>query len=137
MARAIAEYWSIFILRGLIAMALGLAILLRSSPTLFEMILLFGFFALFDACLTIFLFYVQAGGKGGWAVLLEGAVGLALSIFILVWSNLGSMLWPRVASAMLVYYIACWAVVTGLFKTLAAFRLREEVEGSWILGLGA
>jgi uncharacterized membrane protein HdeD (DUF308 family) len=36
---------------------------------------------------------------------------------------------------MLVYYIAGWAMLAGLFKIITAFRIRNEVKGEWMLGL--
>ena len=45
------------------------------------------------------------------------------------------MLWPKVAAVMLVYYIAVWAMLAGLFKIITAFRIRSEVKGEWLLGL--
>ena len=45
------------------------------------------------------------------------------------------MLWPRVAAVMLVFYIAAWEILAGIFKITTAFRIRTEVKGEWILGL--
>jgi uncharacterized membrane protein HdeD (DUF308 family) len=36
---------------------------------------------------------------------------------------------------MLVYYIAGWAMLAGLFKIITAIRIRNEVKGEWMLGL--
>ena len=135
MIRMISKYWWVFTLRGFVAIAFGLAILLRPTLSLHEMVLLFGFFVLIDGGLTIFSFIERGDDQGGWALLVEGIVGLAVCVIVLVGSNLGSKLWPRIAAVMLVYYIAGWAMLTGLFKTIAAIRLRKEIQGEWILGL--
>jgi uncharacterized membrane protein HdeD (DUF308 family) len=36
---------------------------------------------------------------------------------------------------MAVYYIAGWAILTGLFRTITGFRIRAEVKGEWVLAL--
>lgn len=135
MIRVISKYWWILTLRGFVAMSFGLAALLWPALSLREMIFLFGFFALLDAGLTLFTAIVKVKDKGIWPLLFEGGVGSVVCVTVLVYSNIGSMLWPRIASTMLVYYIAWWAILTGLFKTITAFRLRKETDGEWILGL--
>jgi uncharacterized membrane protein HdeD (DUF308 family) len=135
MIRVISKYWWILTLRGLIATAFGLAVLLWPALTLRDMVFLFGSFVLLDAGLTLFTAIVKVNDTGRWPLLFEGGVGSAVCVTVLVYSNIGSMLWPRIAAAMLVYYIAAWAILTGLFKMITSFRLRKEINGEWILGL--
>jgi uncharacterized membrane protein HdeD (DUF308 family) len=133
--RAISKYWWAFSLRGLIAVAFGLAALLWPTLTLGVMVLLFGLFALFEGGLTIVTSFGKGDQKGGWTFLFEGVAGLLACVIVLLGSGLGSLLWPRVAAVMLVYYIGGWAILAGLFKTITAFRIRTELKGEWILGL--
>jgi uncharacterized membrane protein HdeD (DUF308 family) len=56
-------------------------------------------------------------------------------VIVLLGTSIGSILWPKVAVVMLVYYIAGWAMLAGLFKIITAFRIRNEVKGEWMLGL--
>jgi len=135
MIRAISKYWWVFTLRGVIAIAFGLASLLWPALTLGVMVLLFGLFALFEGGLTIVTSFKKGDEKGGWTLLIEGLAGLLVCVIVLLGSSIGAMLWPRVAAVMLVYYIAGWAILAGLFKILTAFRIRKEVKGEWILGL--
>jgi uncharacterized membrane protein HdeD (DUF308 family) len=133
--RVIAKYWWVYTLRGIIAMIFGLVTLFRSTLTLYEVVMLFGIYALFDAGLTIATCFGKGMGKGAWPILLEGVMGSVGCFFVLVISNLGSLLWPQVAATMLMFYIAGWAITTGLFKTITAFKLRQEVKAEKILGL--
>ena len=135
MIRAISKYWWVFTLRGLIAIAFGLAVLLWPVLTLGVMVLLFGLFALFEGGLTIVTVFGKGNEKGGWTLLFEGVAGLLVCVIVLLGSSLGSILWPRAAAVMLVFYIAGWAMLAGLFKIIPAIRIRREMKGEWLLGL--
>ena len=135
MIRAVSKYWWIFSLRGIIAIVFGLAALLWPALTLGVMVLLFGFFVLLEGLLTVVTSFGKGDEKGGWTLLLEGLVGLLVCVIVLLGTSIGSMLWPKVAAVMLVFYIAGWAILSGLFKIITAFRIRNEVKGEWMLGL--
>ena len=135
MIKAVSKYWWVFALRGIIAIAFGLAALLWPALTLGIMVLLFGLFALLEGLLTIVTSFGKGDEKGGWTLLLEGVVGLLVCVIVLLGTSIGSMLWPKVAAVMLVFYIAGWAILSGLFKIITAFRIRSEVKGEWLLGL--
>jgi uncharacterized membrane protein HdeD (DUF308 family) len=135
MIKAVSKYWWVFALRGIIAITFGLAALLWPALTLGVMVLLFGFFALLEGLLTVVTSFGKGEEKGGWTLLLEGLVGLLVCVIVLLGTSIGSMLWPKVAAVMLVYYIAGWAMLAGLIKIITAFRIRSEVKGEWMLGL--
>jgi uncharacterized membrane protein HdeD (DUF308 family) len=134
MIRAISKYWWVFSLRGLITMAFGLAVLAWPALTLGVMVLLFGLFALFEGGLTIVTSFGKGEEKCGWTILFEGVAGLLVCVIVLLGSSLGSLLWPQVAAVMVVYYIGGWAILSGLFRTITALRIRTEVKGEWVLG---
>lgn len=135
MIKTISKYWWVFTLRGLIAIAFGLAALLWPALTLGVMVLLFGLFALFEGLLAILTSFGKGDEKGGWTLLIEGLVGIIVCVIVLLGTSIGSILWPRVAAVMLVYYIAGWAMLAGLFRIITAFRIRNEVKGEWMVGL--
>ncbi len=43
---------------------------------------------------------------------------------------------PSITAVALVYFIAVWAVATGVLAIAVAIQLRKEIEGEWLLILG-
>jgi uncharacterized membrane protein HdeD (DUF308 family) len=42
---------------------------------------------------------------------------------------------PGITALALLFYIAAWAIVTGIFQVIAAIRLRKEITGEFWLAL--
>lgn len=64
-----------------------------------------------------------------WGVLLLGGL-LSTGVGILTFMA------PGVTALALLFYIAVWAIATGVLQIVAAIRLRKEMEGEWLLILG-
>ena len=60
-------------------------------------------------------------------VLLQGVAGIA--------AGAATLVWPGITALVLLYVIAGWALVTGLFEVVAAVRLREVLTHEWLLVL--
>jgi uncharacterized membrane protein HdeD (DUF308 family) len=44
-----------------------------------------------------------------------------------------TFIWPDITTHVLLYLVAVWAVVTGVFEILAAIQLRRLITGEWAL----
>lgn len=129
LATVLSRNWWVLLLRGLIAVAFGLLGWFRPGITLAVLVLLFGAYALADGILGIWTAIRGRKEHEDWGVLLLwGLVGIAAGILTLVA--------PGVTALVLLFYIAAWAIATGVLEIVAAIRLRKEIEGEWWLIFG-
>jgi uncharacterized membrane protein HdeD (DUF308 family) len=128
MLRVLARNWWALVLRGLFAVLFGLAAFFWPGITLAALVLLFGAYALADGIFAIVAAITGADRRTRWwALLLEGIAGILAAT--------ATVFWPGLTALALLYLIAAWAIVTGIFEIVAAVRLRREIEGEWLLGL--
>jgi len=128
MVHALARNWWALVLRGLFAVLFGIAAFALPGITLGALVLLYGAFALVDGIFAVTSVMVgRPRGMPWWAVLVEGLFGIAVGVI--------TFLWPGITALALLYLIAAWAVVTGVFEIVAAIRLRKEIEGEWLMVL--
>ena len=127
----IAKSWWSFLLRGLIAIALGIILLVWPAATVGVIILLFGIFALLDGIIETILSIVGAVRKlKGWGWTLgKGLVGILIGAIILAR--------PDVALGVVVILIAIWAIAIGFAEIAAAFDMPPESGRGFVGVLGA
>jgi uncharacterized membrane protein HdeD (DUF308 family) len=122
-------HWWALAIRGAIAIIFGLAALLRPDIALDALILLFGAYALVDGVFAIVgVFGGTRGRTPRWLLLIEGIAGILAGLIAFVL--------PGLTAVVLLYLIAAWAVVTGIFEIATAIRLRQEIRGEWALIIG-
>jgi uncharacterized membrane protein HdeD (DUF308 family) len=122
------EKWWVLLLRGLVSIGFAVLIWMQPAITLKAMIILFGAFALVDGVLGVWTAFSSRKDRNNWWVLmLWGLVGIGIGIITFVA--------PAVTALALLFYIAIWAIVTGVLEIIAAVKLRKEIQGEWLLGL--
>src|SRR5262245_11657600 len=128
MLEDLARNWGWIELRGIVAVLFGVLALLWPGVTLAALVILWGAFALADGILSLIAaFKVRDKGKPFWSLLIVGLLGIAAGIV--------TFLMPGITALILLYFIAAWAFVMGIFQIIAAIRLRKEIENEWLLGL--
>src|SRR2546426_6901609 len=123
---SLAKNWSALALRGVAAMIFGVLAFALPGVTLAVLILLFGGCALVEGVLNVI---AAVRGRGDdqpwWALLLEGLVSVAAGVVTFVL--------PGLTELALLYMIAVWAIVTGVFEIVGAIRLRRRITGeAWL-----
>ena len=127
--RTLARIWKITALRGALAIAFAVVILIWPNIGLTALIALFGAFALVSGIATIaaaFNLPIQ-GGQRGWLVF-EGLLGIAVGVVVFVW--------PDLSALGLLYAIAAWAIAIGIFEIALAFVLPLSGGRSLLVALG-
>jgi uncharacterized membrane protein HdeD (DUF308 family) len=128
MAQILALNWWALALRGAVAIIFGLIAFLMPGVTLYALTILFGAYALIDGIVSLLAAFRSARqGEHWWTLLFEGVMGLGAAAV--------TAAWPGVTLVVLVFIIAAWAVVTGVFEIIAAMRLRRFISGEWLLVL--
>lgn len=129
MVRSLAQNWWLIVLRGVLAILFGLAAFVWPGITLLTLIVMFGVYAIVDGAMAIGAGLSRAkDSQRWWTFLVEGLLGIAAGVVALIW--------PGLATLVLLYMIASWAIITGVLEIAAAIRLRNEITNEWMLALG-
>ena len=117
--------WWIVALRGLAAVAIGVAAAIEPGQTLGLLVSLFGVFALAEA-----FFAIGAGLTANWLFLfLEGVLGGAVGLL--------TVFYRAAAEMWFIDLIVAWAIVTGTLHLVGAITLRRLdrtlTTGEWLL----
>uniref|UniRef100_UPI001F2E20D3 HdeD family acid-resistance protein n=1 Tax=Bordetella pseudohinzii TaxID=1331258 RepID=UPI001F2E20D3 len=114
--------------RGVVAVLFGLLALCLPGITLAALVLVWGAYALVDGVFALIAGWrIRDQDKPLWPLILVGITGLAAGIV--------TFLWPGVTALVLLYIIAFWAIVAGVFQIVAAIRFRKEIQNEWLHGL--
>ncbi len=125
---ALARNWWSLVIRGFVAIALGIVTFAWPGITIGALVLLFGAYALIDGVVSIVGAWKAARTHERWgALIFEGIVGIAAAAV--------TAIIPGLTAIVLVYLVAAWALVTGVLEIIAAVRLRQFVSHEWLLAL--
>lgn len=128
MLRTLAQNWWAIVLRGVVAVLFGLAAFAWPGLTLAALVLLFGLYALVEGVLAVLWALVnRRAGAFPWGVFLAGLAGIVFGVL--------TLLSPGLTALAVLYLIATWAIVRGVFEIVAAVHLRREIDNEWLLGL--
>jgi uncharacterized membrane protein HdeD (DUF308 family) len=128
MIAELARNWWLLAIRGVLAILFGIAAFVWPGLTLAVLVILFGAYAVVDG-----IFAIIAGISGRneyerwWLLIIEGILGIVAGVL--------TFMWPDITALVLLYFIAAWAILTGIFEIAAAIRLRKYIEGEWLLAL--
>lgn len=112
--------WWIFALRGVLAIALGVIMAFLPHVTLLLLLAVFATYAFIDGFFAVVLGVASFGGGGRrwlWFVL-EGFAGIAFALVFLYY--------PRATALALLYFVALWAIVTGIIEIILGWQSQQQ-----------
>lgn len=128
MLSSLSHNWWALAIRGIAAMVFGILAFVWPGITLTALVLLFGAYAMVDGIFAIIAGVNVAGrAKRWWLLLLEGILSVIAGII--------TFIVPVITALFLLYLIAFWSIVTGIFAIGTAIRLRKEITGEWLMAL--
>jgi uncharacterized membrane protein HdeD (DUF308 family) len=118
-----AQNWGMFVLRGIVALALGVLVFAAPAPTLTALIFVFAAYAIVDGIVAIALGAVAPGGPS-WLLVIAGFIGIVIGAYTVVS--------PEVTAVALVLLIGSFAIVRGVAEVGTAIWLRSLIESAWL-----
>lgn len=123
------QNWWILGLRGSLAVLFGILAFAWPVATAFAFVFILAAFAFVEG---IFAFI----GAFGWGLpggqrlllVLMGILGLAVGV--------GAVLYPGITAITIVFFVAWWAIVTGIMQLIVAVEMRKSIPNDWLLVLG-
>lgn len=122
----LANNWWAVALRGVVAILFGIAAFAMPSVTMLSLVVVFAAFSFVDGVFGIIM-SVRGARKGErWIwLLLSGILGIVASAV--------AVLWPGITVLAFVILVAAWALVSGTFMLISAFRLKVDHGRVWLV----
>ena len=128
------KFWWSFVVRGFVAVLFGLFVISWPGLSLDGLVFTFGIFALLQGILSTVPGVSELGGRI-YFLLIEGIVGILAGVLTFLGPGLGRIFWPEVATMTLLFFIAFWALLSGIAEVIGSFRLPGAMKGKWLITL--
>lgn len=126
MLMTLARNWWALVLRGVCAVLFGVAAFAWPGLTLAVLIFVYGAYALFDGVFAVIAAVTaRQPGRFPWGLLLAGLAAVVVGVLTIAL--------PGLTALALLYLIAAWAIMRGVFEVIAAVHLRKEIDHEWLL----
>ena len=118
-----AQNWGMFVVRGILALTLGVLAFAAPLPTLAALVFVFAAYAFVDGIFAIGIGVAAPGGPR-WLLVIAGILGIAIGVYTVVS--------PQVTAVALVLLIGSFAIVRGVAEVGTAIWLRNLIESAWL-----
>ncbi len=125
MLALLSRRWWWILVRGLAAILFGIAAFAWPGLTIWALVILFAGYAIVDGA-SMIVFGRRLGNWFWYA--LAGLASMAAGVVAIAW--------PGITAMALLWVIAAWAILSGIFQIMAGMEIRKEVEGEWVLYVG-
>jgi uncharacterized membrane protein HdeD (DUF308 family) len=118
------NWWAVLV-RGILALILGLLMLFVPPIITLEILIIFlGAYFLVDGIFSI-IAVISGKTPHRWALLIEGIFSIIFGIIVFVW--------PGITAFVFLIVIAIWAVITGIAEIVYAASHWKSGSGKWLL----
>lgn len=122
----LANNWWAVALRGVVAILFGIAAFAMPVVTMLSLVVVFAAFSFVDGVFGIIAAVRGARRGERWIwLLLNGILGIAASA--------AALLYPDITVLAFVILVAAWAVISGTFMLISAFRLKIDHGRVWLM----
>ena len=126
MIGSLSASWWAFVVRGLVALAIGILAFVQPGATLVALVAVFAAYAIVDGVLAIAAgVTVESGPR--WMFIVGGILGIVVGLL--------TINRPDVTAIALVLLIGVWAIATGVTEVAAAYQFRQVLENEWLVAL--
>jgi uncharacterized membrane protein HdeD (DUF308 family) len=134
MIKLFSKFWWTFVVRGLVAILFGLLVVSWPGFSLDGLVFSFGIFALLQGIFS-FVPGVSKHGEKIYFLLFEGVIGLLAGVLTFLGPGIGGMFWPEVTTMTLLFFVAFWALLSGIAEVIGSFRLPGAIKGKSLITL--
>ena len=119
MIQAMGKYWWVLLIQGIASFAYGIAAMSWPALTLVVLFSIFGAFSIFYGISGIFRsFSIRKHCRYWWLGMMNGILGVAVGILVFSY--------PGLTAVLLLYFIAAWALLTGISHIFQALDRSYE-----------
>jgi uncharacterized membrane protein HdeD (DUF308 family) len=120
MIARLASHWWLFLIRGILALALGIAVPFFPGAAIVATAILVGAYAFVDGIVAIIAAVRMNHAEGNWMwLLVEGVCGIIVGLV--------TFFYPLITIAVLAYLVGAWFIVTGVMAIATGMRLRGHI----------
>lgn len=124
----LAKRWPLVLVRAIASLAFGFAAFVWAGTTLAVLLLFVAAYAGVDGILSVGTAISTARAHRA-ALLVRGLLGIGVSAAI--------VLWPAMSLLTLVYVVAVWAILAGIFEIIAGIEAHSLMKEVWLIVAGA
>lgn len=125
MNEVLANNWWAVALRGIIAILFGIVAFAIPGITMLSLVVIFAAYSFVDGVFGIMMAVLGARRGERWIwLLLSGILGIVVSVI--------AVLWPGITILAYVLLVAAWALISGAFMLVSAFRLKIDHGRIWL-----